>query len=253
MADQSERQTRRIVRASPGAQESGSAPEVLSADQVASLEARNGLLQFDKMVALIQDGLSGAKLYRLRLSSILDLHREATRDIEPDAGSFRVSGIEIRGSNHKPPPPEEVPRLMEALCDEVQARWDRSVAVHLAAYAMWRLNWIHPFSDGNGRTSRVVGYLLLCVKLGFLLPGTPTIPERIASNKLPYYTALDAADASLSPGGAEDLSALETLLAECLRDQLQSIHEKASGDRVGAIYTPDDDDPRNPAPPPQAS
>ena len=27
--------------------------------------------------------------------------------------------------------------------------WDDSTPVHLASYVMWRLNWIHPFTDGN--------------------------------------------------------------------------------------------------------
>ena len=41
----------------------------------------------------------------------------------------------------------------------------------LAAYALWRLNWIHPFVEGNGRTARAACYYLICMKAGRLLPG----------------------------------------------------------------------------------
>jgi hypothetical protein len=32
------------------------------------------------------------------------------------------------------------------------------VPTELAAYGLWRLNWIHPFVEGNGRTARAVCY-----------------------------------------------------------------------------------------------
>jgi Fic family protein len=66
--------------------------------------------------------------------------------------------------------------------------------LHLASYVMWRLNWIHPFTDGNGRTSRAVSYLVLCIRLRALLPGKLTIPEQIEQDKTPYYRALEAAE-----------------------------------------------------------
>jgi Fic family protein len=70
-------------------------------------------------------------------------------------------------------------------------------AVHLSAYTMWRLNWIHPFSDGNGRTSRIFSYILLSVKFGQYIPETMTIPDQIVANRKPYFEALESADKSL--------------------------------------------------------
>jgi Fic family protein len=90
-----------------------------------------------------------------------------------------------------------------------------------------RLNWIHPFRDGNGRTSRAVSYLVLCARLGMRLPGTKTIPERIAGNKQPYYDALDSADAAWKAGRL-DVSAMELLLSDNLAAQLVEIHQAAT-------------------------
>jgi hypothetical protein len=122
-----------------------------------------------------------------------------------------------------------VPELVEDMCDYVNDHWSEATPVHLAAYIMWRLNWIHPFSDGNGRTSRMLSYIVLCAKLDSVLPGHPTIPEQIVSNRDPYFAALDAADAALKERDVIDVSKMEELLSGMLAEQLKNAYEMASG------------------------
>jgi Fic family protein len=93
---------------------------------------------------------------------------------------------------------------------------------------MWRMNWIHPFFGGNGRTSRAISYLALCAKLGFVLPGTKTIPELIAEDRDPYYKALRLADVEWEKQ-LLDVSAMEDLISRLLAAQLVQIHEQATG------------------------
>jgi Fic family protein len=93
---------------------------------------------------------------------------------------------------------------------------------------MWRLNWIHPFSDGNGRTSRMVSYLALSVRLGMLLPGRDTIPDQIVDNRQPYFNALEDADQALAEGRI-DLAKMEELIEGMLAKQLMSVMESATG------------------------
>jgi Fic family protein len=140
------------------------------------------------------------------------------------AGNWRPSGIEIQGSRHAPPDPFLIPQLIEELCDYVNDKWKEKSPLHLASYVMWKLNWIHPFTDGNGRTSRAASYLILCLRLGYLLPGKLTIPEQISSNKTPYYQALEAADIAWSRG-VIDLTAMKELLGSMLAKQLVAVHE----------------------------
>lgn len=121
-----------------------------------------------------------------------------------------------------------VPELIEELCDYVNDNWVSKTAIHLAAYVLWRLNWVHPFADGNGRTSRIPSYVVLCLHLGYRLPGTNTIPDQIAKNKAPYYKALTAADQAYKDGRI-DVSELEELIAARLAAQLLSVVEQASG------------------------
>jgi Fic family protein len=203
-------------------------PQLIS-DPVAraEAEARNGLRQYDTGIQVIQEALQRGS-FKLRLSLILALHREALRGISHYAGNFRPGGVEIQHSKHEPPGAHLVPELVEQMCDYVNENWATSTPIHLGAYIMWRLNWIHPFADGNGRTSRILSYVVLSIRAGFVLPGTPTIPDQIVDNRTPYFDALDAADAACAEGRL-DLSKMEELLAALLARQLAGFYESVGG------------------------
>lgn len=193
----------------------------------AKRESENALAQFDQVLDLIDEVTRDGRPFRLRTSMILGLHRTALDGLSPYAGNFRPADVEIGQSKHKPPKVHLVAGLIEEMCDYVQDKFETSTAIHLCAYVMWRLNWIHPFTDGNGRTSRALSYFVLCAKTGYRLPGHNTMPEQIASDKKPYYEALEKADEALV-NGELDLSALEDLLESCLADQLLSAFKDAT-------------------------
>src|ERR1700722_10495458 len=151
----------------------------------AEAEARNGLRQYDVGIQAIQTALERGS-FKLRPSLILSLHREALAGISMFAGNFRPAGVEIEGSKHRPPGAHLVPEMVEDLCDYVNDHWEASNAIHLGAYLMWRLNWVHPFADGNGRTSRILSYVVLSIRAGYVLPGAPTIPDLIKDHRSQY-------------------------------------------------------------------
>src|SRR6266404_436512 len=88
------------------------------------------------------------------------------------------------------------------------------------------------FDDGNGRTARAASYLVLCVKLGYRLPGKKSLVDLIVGNKPPYWAALEAADAAWADNGRIDVSALEDLLENLLGAQLVSVLEDAKGQSI---------------------
>jgi Fic family protein len=170
---------------------------VTDAQEIARIEAENTLRQFDAAMAELRKWI-GNPQYHLRPSVILKLNRIALERLSKYAGVFRPGDIKITGSGHAPISSDKVPELVEEFCEYIANNWTEKSALHLSAYALWRLNWIHPFVDGNGRTARIVSYLILCAKLGYRLPGTKTIPEQIAANKQPYYRALERAVINLN-------------------------------------------------------
>ena len=102
----------------------------------------------------------------------------------------------------------------------VNQHWDAKSPLHLSAYVLWRLNWVHPYADGNGRMARAASYVVLSIKLNSILPGTKTIPDQISEDKSPYYKALEAADISWKQNAAVDVSGLEAMLGRMLAVQL---------------------------------
>ena len=186
-------------------------------NELAFREAQNGLRQFDEVLRLVRESD-----WRFSIDAVLIKHLQwiATNGTWTSAGEFRQHPVEISHSQHTPPHFEQVPCLVDMMCEYANSHTDNPF--HLAAYLMWRLNWIHPFGDGNGRPSRAVSYLALSITLKAELPGSPTVPDLIVGEKLPYYAALDAADAAWSKG-VLDVSAIELLLMRLLEQQLSSL------------------------------
>jgi Fic family protein len=212
--------------------EAAEASLIKDEDERARRESENAVAQFDMVLDLIEEVTRTEKPFKLRVSAILSLHRKALDGLSAYAGTTRPGDVKIGKSKHAPPPAHRVPELLEEMCDYVNDKWGDATPIHLCAYVMWRLNWIHPFVDGNGRTSRAVSYFVLCAKLGYVLPGHETVPEQIAADKEPYYVALEAADEQFE-NGEVDLSRMETLLDDCIANQLLSTYRDASDPSAG--------------------
>lgn len=146
------------------------------------------------------------------------LNHVAVANISQFGGRFREEPIYV--GDHKPPHFREVGDWMDRFISTVQENWYVWTPTELAAYGLWRLNWIHPFIEGNGRTARAVCYYLLCVRSGALLHGRKILPERIRENRKGYETALKEADRAWDDGHL-DFSVMEDYLAGLVQAQLE--------------------------------
>lgn len=150
--------------------------------------------------------------------SLWALNYAAVANISQFGGRYREEPIYV--GNHCPPHFKDVPNLMDRFFSLIHENWTLlEHPTYLAAYALWRLNWIHPFVEGNGRTARAACYYLICMKHGQLLGGRKIVPERIRENRQPYYAALQAADRAWDQGQF-DVKELASYLADLLKAQL---------------------------------
>lgn len=118
------------------------------------------------------------------LNDLLSLHWLATRSTLTTAGKLREHEVRISNSPTITPKHEEVPALMDDLLRWLrQAAEDHVHPVLLAAAVHSKLAQIHPFQDGNGRTSRLAMNAVL-LHYGFL----PTVISE--KKKSRYYAAL---------------------------------------------------------------
>lgn len=183
-----------------------------------NLAAENLARQYTFLRSVVEASID-LNLCVLSIEALKALNYHAIACLHFSAGAFRP--CEVTVGAHKPPPHFQVPALMQMFTNQVNRIWDETDPVTLAAYVLWRLNYIHPFVNGNGRTARAACHLILCMKLGGWLPGDTILPELLRINRQQYVAALKHADASLAKGPV-DLNPLHTLLSELLDQQLKS-------------------------------
>lgn len=195
-------------------------------DELTALEAENGLRQADRVFGLIDAHVGDPSSLRLTPELISELNLLAVCGLSANAGAFRThDDLEIAGSSHVPPAACDVPDLVREMCDRLttEPTWK---PVTRAAFVLWRINWIHPFDDGNGRTARGAAYLVLCIALGMRLPGERTLVERIRDDKRAYYNCLGQADAGWRlRKPVLRLTHLEQFIEKHVRAQLRSVSE----------------------------
>lgn len=180
---------------------------------------RNLLSQYDILEVSVRVALEG-KLQGISHDLVCELNRAATRFLCETPGQYRKCPIYIRNSNHTPPDHVDVYDLMQEMVQYVFDNWKAKTPIHLAAYVLWKLNWTHPFVEGNGRTARAMCYYLLCVGNGMWLPGANIVPQQIRGDRTPYYDALREADLALQNSGVADVGTLEQYLSGLLTVQL---------------------------------
>ena len=88
-------------------------------DEKAQREARNALQQFDTVTKLIEEWCRPDRSFKLRSSTILQLHRQALDGLSAYAGIWRPAGVQIHGSKHQPIGAHIVPEKIEGMCDYV--------------------------------------------------------------------------------------------------------------------------------------
>jgi Fic family protein len=142
------------------------------------LEAINTAKAFDWVCELAKPGLVIDHVV------LQELHELVMRGSSEWAGRYRMQNVRIGGSDRGPPQPAKIIGLLDALFSELRGPADPLVK---SIYLHHRLVSVHPFLDGNGRTTRLAANLLL------LSHGYPAIVLR-ASDRMRYYETLQEAD-----------------------------------------------------------
>ena len=123
------------------------------------------------------------KSEELNEEKVKDIHEILTENII-QGGIYRNTDVAITGATHTPPTPNEMYNQLKFFYEDLNANQIKMNSIELAAWTHAEFVRIHPFIDGNGRTSRLImNYQLM--KNGFL-PISIQVKDR-----LEYYNALD--------------------------------------------------------------
>ncbi|MFZ5563610.1 MAG: Fic family protein [Thermodesulfobacteriota bacterium] len=119
---------------------------------------------------------------------ILKLHRLILKNIDDAAaGTYRRHNVRIMGAHHLPPDAGKIGGLMAELVSWYHGNRKRLPTAELAAQVHYRLVYIHPFLDGNGRAARLLMNLVL-IQNGY----PPAVIMNLDRKK--YYRVLKEAD-----------------------------------------------------------
>lgn len=153
-------------------------------------ELRNYRKAFDFVSSYLEHG--GPITERL----ILEIHRRLVEGVRGETaapGEYRrVQNYVVNSASGKtiytPPPPGSVPTLMGEFIVWLNRRSDIHPVI-VSGIAQFQLVHIHPFLDGNGRTSRLLSTLCL-YRSGYDIKRLFTISEYYDRDRLSFYQAL---------------------------------------------------------------
>lgn len=178
-----------------------------------NLEIENLDRQYSFLRSLVMASIE-LKRQVLSLDTIRAFNYHAISCLHATAGELRPCSVNV--GDYEPPPHYQVPALLNMFVDDVNRQWERADPVFMATFVLWKLNHIHPFVNGNGRTARAACYYFLCLKYGEWLPGDPILPELIRRDRQEYIDALCVAT------NTQDLTDLHSLLSRLLDEQANS-------------------------------
>ena len=212
----------------------------LSLEQVTAILNGKRILGNPNEIREVQNAYETYEMMlRLDPSSVEDLltaHRLMMNGLVPENGRFRSGGVGVFDGEaliHMAPPSKFVPEQIHALFE-----WYKSSEMHpliKSAVFHYEFEFIHPFSDGNGRIGRMWHSLLLgqWKELFFWLP----VEELIQSRQRDYYLALGKADRDA------DSAVFAELMLEIIRDSLIELSaSESSTDQDTAQDTDQDTD-----------
>ena len=114
---------------------------------------------------------------------VKDIHALLMENIL-SGGIYRNVEVRISGAGHKPPVPSEMYRQIKTFFADLPYQTSLN-AIELAAWTHAEFVRIHPFVDGNGRTSRMI--------MNYQLMANGFLPISIAKeNRLEYFDTLEA-------------------------------------------------------------
>lgn len=124
--------------------------------------------------------------------NIKNIHSLILKEIDnKNAGRYRTENVLISGAKHIPPKHYEIIDLMQELIEEYKNNWKDYHPVVRATLLHGEFVKIHPFIDGNGRTSRLLLNFELMRK-GY----TPIIIKN--EDRAKYYEVLDIAHTTMN-------------------------------------------------------
>jgi Fic family protein len=160
-----------------------------------------------------------------KLPDLLHSHKLMMETLLINAGEFRSGNVGVYGKegvSHVAPPPYRINELMVDLFDWLGKTKEHPLVV--SSIFHYEFEFIHPFSDGNGRIGRLWQSVILIAykELFSYIP----IESIVKENQQAYYDAFEAATTA-----GESTPFVEFMLENILQSLKQFIKQEAKSDQ----------------------
>ena len=165
----------------------------------------------------------------IKLSDLLQSHKLMMDRLLNNAGSFRSGNVGVYGKDgvsHVAPPPYRVAELMGELFDWLAVTNEHPLVV--SSIFHYEFEFIHPFSDGNGRIGRLWQSVIL-IAYKDLFSYIP-IESIVKENQQKYYDALEEAGIV-----GESTPFIEFMLGSILQSLKQFLKQNAKSDQKSSL------------------
>ncbi|MBA4688593.1 MAG: Fic family protein [Candidatus Galacturonibacter soehngenii] len=165
------------------------------------------VINHEKAYDYIQECIKNGQ--KLNENIVKDIHHKLTENII-NGGIYRNEPVYISGAGHKPPAGQEMYYQIKNFYVDLTYMNEKLNPIELAAWTHAEFVRIHPFIDGNGRTSRLL--------MNYQLISNGFMPVNIRNeNKLDYYNTLEAY------GVKRDLKPFTEMILELEEKQLDEV------------------------------
>jgi len=173
-----------------------------------SVMEHNEVLGLDAALKYVNQTLVD-RVGEISLQDILEIHKRVIGFVDPiEAGMIRRTQVYV--GDYIPPHPSHIELLMLKFVEwlNLPENRDNLHPIRFAALAHYKLVYIHPFVDGNGRTSRLLMNLIL------MQSGYPPVIIR-KQDRLKYYQFLETANEG-------DIRPFVRFIGECTERTVQA-------------------------------
>ena len=165
-------------------------------------EVRNVIEALTDMANQVAEG----QVMELSTALICDFNRQVLKDLDtgPDVvpGEIRTHSVGV--ANYRGAPAEDIEYLLDTMVEWLNGptfqiddpELQFALTLTKAVYAHLYLAWIHPFGDGNGRTARLVEFLILASCGLVPLPAAHLLSNHYNLTREQYYRELAKASAT---------------------------------------------------------
>ncbi len=187
----------------------------------------------DALTAIDQQVMSG-NIAKITPDLISDFNRQVLEgtEYEPHVVPGQVRDYSVGVASYRGAPAEDCQYLLDRLAEWIEGDTFQSedpeiqfaLAIASAVYAHLYIAWIHPFGDGNGRTARLLEFLILA-RCGMVpLPAAHLLSNHYNLTRDQYYRELG--EASRTSKTTKFLGYATQGLVDGIRDQIDQVRDQ---------------------------